>query len=60
MTDIQDALHRAGIALFQDGDVTGALEKLAAALALAAAQSRIGTRTVRGERSESVISAGGV
>ena len=23
MTDIQDALHRAGIALFQDGDVTG-------------------------------------
>lgn len=35
MTDPQDALHRAGAALFQDGDVAGALEKLAAALALA-------------------------
>ena len=41
MTDIQDALHRAGIALFQDGDVTGALEKLAAALALAETRADI-------------------
>jgi predicted O-linked N-acetylglucosamine transferase (SPINDLY family) len=34
MTEPQDALHRAGIALFQDGDVAGALEKLMAAWAL--------------------------
>lgn len=41
MTDNQDTLHRAGIALFQDGDVAGALEKLAAALALVEARADI-------------------
>ena len=51
MTDIQDALHRAGIALFQDGDVTGALEKLAAALALGADGVLLGTRFLASDES---------
>jgi protein O-GlcNAc transferase len=41
MTEPQDVLHRAGIALFEGGDLPGALEKLAAAWALDEARADI-------------------